>query len=128
MVLLSANGRTTQPSRVSGNNVFSTVVMPVICWYTGIQPPSFHIVFIEGSFFVSRYKLVGINILTNCQVCLIINSGRIRKNKMNSNHLLLLVREWRSLCTTLESRNQLAESYEDRYIRHTTNWMNTTSV
>ncbi|ADK66300.1 hypothetical protein PSSM4_169.1 [Prochlorococcus phage P-SSM4] len=33
--------RTDSTDRVSGNNVFTTVVMPVICWYTGIQPPSF---------------------------------------------------------------------------------------
>ena len=33
--------RTDSTDRISGNNVFTSVVMPVICWYTGIQPPSF---------------------------------------------------------------------------------------
>ena len=40
MVLLQ-RCRTDSTNRVSGNNVFTTVVMPVVCWYTGIQPPSF---------------------------------------------------------------------------------------
>ena len=39
MVLLQ-RCRTDSTNRVSGNNVFTSVVMPVICWYTGIQPPS----------------------------------------------------------------------------------------
>ena len=53
--------RTDSTDRVSGNNVFTSVVMPVICWYTGFQPPSFlYYGKTFGSFFVSRYKLVGI--------------------------------------------------------------------
>ena len=33
--------RTTQPSRTQAITYLLSVVMPVICWYTGIQPPSF---------------------------------------------------------------------------------------
>ncbi|ADO97943.1 hypothetical protein SSSM5_127 [Synechococcus phage S-SSM5] len=30
----------SKTNRVSGKNVFTSVVMPVLCWYTGIQPPN----------------------------------------------------------------------------------------
>ena len=33
--------RTDQPIGSQAITYFTTVVMPVICWYTGIQPPSF---------------------------------------------------------------------------------------
>ena len=32
--------RTTQPSRTQATTYLLSVVMPVVCWYTGIQPPS----------------------------------------------------------------------------------------
>ena len=34
-------GRTDQPIGSQAMTYLLTVVMPVICWYTGIQPPSF---------------------------------------------------------------------------------------
>ena len=37
-------------SRVLGKNVFYSVVMPVLCWYTEIQPPLHY-------FFMDRDKL-----------------------------------------------------------------------
>ena len=36
-----SKGRTTQPSRTQATTYLLSVVMPVVCWYTGIQPPSF---------------------------------------------------------------------------------------
>ena len=33
--------RTDQPIGSQATTYFTTVVMPVVCWYTGIQPPSF---------------------------------------------------------------------------------------
>ena len=39
-------------NRVSGNDVFTTVVMPVICWYTGFQPPSFFYIIVMPLFLI----------------------------------------------------------------------------
>ena len=39
-MLAGRNVRTTQPSRTQAITYLLSVVMPVICWYTGIQPPS----------------------------------------------------------------------------------------
>jgi len=39
-VVLLPQGRTDQPIGSQARTYLLTVVMPVLCWYTGIQPPS----------------------------------------------------------------------------------------
>ena len=51
--MLLPRGRTDQPIGSQAITYLLTVVMPVICWYTGTQPPSF--------FFMMRYMTPKLN-------------------------------------------------------------------
>ena len=45
----------TQPVGSQAITYFTSVVMPVICWYTGLQPPSFFINLVMLSFASPRF-------------------------------------------------------------------------
>ena len=52
MVLAVRKDRTTEPSRTQATTYLLSVVMPAVCWYTGIQPPSFLFVIVMPLFLI----------------------------------------------------------------------------